>query len=79
MGNSMRGKLAGVLVLVSLIGLGGWTVTQASVSEASCPGRVICPITGQLICADKCPVRAVTTTPVKSLESKGICCNKPGK
>ena len=78
MRKSMKGQLAGLIVLISLIGFGGWAATKASDVESPCPGKVTCPITGQLICIDKCPLQTVKATPVKTLKSKGSCCSKKG-
>lgn len=35
-----------------------------------CPGKIVCPITGELICADQCPAKTVSL-PVSEAPS---CC-----
>jgi len=46
--------IAGILLLVGITvaasGLGGTT------KRADCPGKVICPITGEEVCKDQCPL-----------------------
>lgn len=48
---------------MSLIGLGGlvlatvsaFGVAAASSERADCPGKITCPLTGEVICRDQCP------------------------
>ncbi len=40
----------------------GFCVTALAASAAvrqrpDCPGKVVCPLTGDLVCADRCPLR----------------------
>ena len=42
----------GGLVLVAASALG---VAAASSERADCPGKVTCPLTGEVICRDQCP------------------------
>lgn len=51
-------KLAVVLSLV-VIALGGvatYSLAGASGEGNTCPGKVVCPITGDEVCKDKCPL-----------------------
>jgi len=43
-----------------------------------CPGKIICPITGELICADQCPAEAaksVGQAPADDLAQGFSCCD----
>ena len=36
----------------------GYGVSTTENDRPDCPGRIVCPLTGQEICADRCPVIA---------------------
>lgn len=42
----------GVLVLAGASALG---VAAATSERADCPGKITCPLTGEVICRDQCP------------------------
>lgn len=47
------------LALAALLGSGGLTYALASGEKREdCPGKIICPITGQETCKDQCPLGA---------------------
>jgi len=46
--------LCAALLTLSLVG--GVFAYRAVSERADCPGKIICPITGQEICADQCPL-----------------------
>lgn len=41
--------------------------------RADCPGKIVCPITGELICADQCPAEGGAGTAVAS--ARPACCS----
>ena len=43
------------LVVLGLAALGAATLGAAYVERADCPGKIVCPQTGELICRDRCP------------------------
>ena len=43
---------AGFVGLASLAGL-----TAANSDRPDCPGKIVCPLTGKLVCKDQCPAR----------------------
>lgn len=43
-------------------------------SRPDCPGQIVCPLTGELVCRDRCP--AVSATPA---DEAVPCCCCPGK
>ena len=55
-----------VLAIVALVGAGvaiaGSHTDPAALpkdpARADCPGKIRCPLTGELICADQCPLNA---------------------
>ena len=53
-GRTPRMPLLGLIAL-SLATLGGMAVASANAGRADCPGKIICPITGELVCWDRCP------------------------
>ena len=49
----------------------GLVAGNATPSErASCPGKIVCPLTGEPVCIDRCPVDA----PRVEIESKQASC-----
>jgi hypothetical protein len=51
------------MMKVPLIGLGGLVlasvgalgVAAATSGRVECPGKIVCPLTGELVCRDQCP------------------------
>ncbi len=41
-----------------------------------CPGKIICPITGELICADQCPAEAAKTVALPVSDTPSCCAGK---
>ncbi len=71
----MRTKIIGAAVLaVALLG-GGLSAYKFALagdrraadpvdtSRLDCPGQVVCPITGELVCRDRCPLGGSTAQP----------------
>lgn len=44
--------VAGLVGVASLAGL-----AAANSDRADCPGKIVCPLTGKLVCKDLCPAR----------------------
>ena len=49
-----------MLMLTSVIGMGlvvvtGVVLAQSRAQRPDCPGKIVCPQTGELICRDQCP------------------------
>jgi len=44
------------LGLAGAMAAGATTIHQARAERANCPGRIVCPMTGKLVCRDKCPL-----------------------
>jgi hypothetical protein len=38
-----------------------------------CPGKIVCPITGELICADQCPLEVGRTVALPVAETPSCC------
>jgi hypothetical protein len=57
------------LSLAAVVLTGGVFAFRAF-NRPDCPGKIICPITGEVICADQCPAR---TTAVVSVEKPSCC------
>ena len=51
-------KLAVVLCLVAIavVGLTTYSLAFAGGEGSTCPGKVVCPITGDEVCQDECPL-----------------------
>jgi hypothetical protein len=46
--------VAGVLALAA--GVLTYRLAFAGTGRADCPGRMVCPLTGETICKDQCPL-----------------------
>ncbi len=51
----MTRRLSLGLVVLGLATLGGVGFASANAARADCPGKVVCPLTGELVCRDRCP------------------------
>lgn len=56
---------ASALSAAGLMGLSGCAATASpsgsmavATERADCPGKIVCAITGELICADRCPAES---------------------
>ena len=46
-----------LILLGAAVGTGTLYGFKVSESPSSCPGRIICPLTGKVICRAACPIR----------------------
>jgi len=44
------------LVAIAMGGLAAYSLASARAEARHCPGKVVCPITGDEVCKDKCPL-----------------------
>ncbi len=42
-------------LLVASSGLGAFALASGKATRADCPGKIVCPLTGELVCRDQCP------------------------
>lgn len=71
--------IAGVVGLLSA-GTGWMAVSAADTTRPDCPGKITCPLTGEQVCADRCPANAAQeTTPVSNVAGElcGGACPAP--
>lgn len=56
-------KLAfcGALAVVALSGLLAYPLAVAGTQRGDCPGTIVCPLTGNEVCKDQCPLSAKKT------------------
>lgn len=45
------------MLVLSLAALGIVRLTKVYADRPDCPGKIICPLTGELICKDRCPAK----------------------
>lgn len=51
------------------------TRSVASAERPDCPGKVVCPLTGELVCADRCPIRSGEKSDLAlAVAQPGSCC-----
>lgn len=47
-----------ILLTLALIGLGvGSVAAYTHVTRSDCPGKMVCPLNGNVICKDQCPAK----------------------
>ncbi len=63
------------LAMLGVVTLGAVKLAAANAERADCPGRVVCPITGKLVCKDRCPVGDAATKNADT-KAKPACCRK---
>lgn len=64
------------ILAVALVLTGGvmaYGVMSSGEGRADCPGKIQCPLTGEWICRDRCPVQAEQARGA----SEPACCRKP--
>lgn len=51
-------KFLAIGAVIGLLSAGtGWMATGAAdTTRPDCPGKIVCPLTGDEVCADRCPV-----------------------
>ena len=68
----MRNKvLLPLAIAVVLVGVVACSLAFASTQRADCPGKIECPLTGELVCRDKCPL---ADTSDDTMAPKPSCC-----
>lgn len=51
------------------------SLIAAARDRADCPGKIVCPISGEVICADRCPLTLQEAAPETAAEAPaGGCC-----
>lgn len=52
----------------------GWIATSsADTARPDCPGKIVCQLTGDEVCADRCPADAVNVSVVASEAADELC------
>lgn len=50
-----RNLMLATVSLAGIVAIAGIALAQARTERPDCPGKIICPRTGEIICRDKCP------------------------
>ncbi len=67
-----KGTLVGLGALI-LAGVSAFGLAAASTERADCPGKLVCPLTVELVCKDKCPLGESASTEELTVPA---CCQK---
>lgn len=62
------------LMVAGVLTLGGIGWAAVSSERTDCPGKIICPLTGELICKDRCPANAADSNVADAAVPP--CCKK---
>lgn len=49
------------LAILGVATLGAVKLGAANTGRADCPGQIVCPLTGKLVCRDRCPIGDTAT------------------
>jgi len=58
---------------MALTALGGMKLAAAKNDRSDCPGKIVCPLTGKLVCKDRRPLHKSSENDVAA---KSSCCSK---
>ena len=65
------------LVVAGAVAAAGYATSMSSSADrADCPGKIICPLSGELVCEDQCPVGSdaqETTATAERAENPSNC------
>jgi hypothetical protein len=54
---NMRKRILPVLMLLAVgAGVTAYAAGTARSERPDCPGKLVCPLTGELVCKDRCPL-----------------------
>ena len=62
-----------IAMLAISVAAAGVALAAGSNSRSDCPGKIICPLTGELVCKDRCPFGAQKHTGSADLP---VCCRR---
>ncbi|MHC4427782.1 MAG: hypothetical protein ACYS0D_04165 [Planctomycetota bacterium] len=70
-----------IVSIAALFAIGAGVTAYAAVVAQSdrpdCPGKIICPLTGDLVCKDRCPLSAETNVSSAEPSTLPPCCRMP--
>lgn len=62
-----------IRIALAVLALTGGVFAYRAATRPDCPGKIVCPLTGEIICADKCPAQTTTV----SVEVPACCKKAP--
>jgi len=68
-------KLFAIAGVIGLLGAGtGWMTTSAAdATRPDCPGKIVCPLNGEQVCADRCPANTIQEPAPNSNAAEELC------
>ena len=70
----MKRIVAGTALLALGAGITAFA-TADRVERPDCPGKIVCPLTGEPVCKDRCPLGATAADETTPLQA---CCRQAG-
>ena len=64
-----------IAMLAASVPAAGLALAAGSNNRPDCPGKIICPLTGELVCKDRCPLGAQKHAGSADLPA---CCRNAG-
>lgn len=58
--------------VIAASSLGAFGLASQNTERADCPGKIVCPLTGELVCKDRCPLGEQTAAQ-QSAELPACC------
>jgi len=68
--------IALIATTIAATSLGAIGLVSQEQDRPDCPGKIVCPITGELVCRDRCPLgeQAATDTAADTATGFSSCC-----
>jgi hypothetical protein len=63
---------------LALTAFGGVRLFASAAERPDCPGKIVCPLTGKLVCKDRCPLSSDSATASKADTKVPCSCCKKG-
>jgi hypothetical protein len=60
--------------LISGVLNGAHSAPHLSVDRPDCPGKIICPLSGEPVCRDRCPLGESVAAPEPAADQLPACC-----
>ncbi len=71
----MRKRILHVVIVLAIgAGVTAYAATARS-ERTDCPGKIVCPLTGELVCTDRCPLGKQGA--VDQISELPACCRQP--
>ena len=78
MKSTMKRKILGAagVLLAFGVSVAAYGVSGVGSARSDCPGKIDCPVTGEPVCRDRCPLDATAETNADKQADVPACCQR---